>query len=401
MKLGSTLLTIAFAVLALSIVVWIGRPAPETGPQPVQIKSPPPDEFAPEGAKEEDRPEISSTGPYPKVVIPDGLEFDFDAMAFGDEKTHAFVIRNEGEAPLKLAKGGTTCQCTLSELAANEIPPGGEASIELKWKPTAPTDSFRKGPTIFTNYPEQKEFFLAVVGRVVNQVKLFPGQNWQLGFVSNEQPAEFTGSISSPVLDEFQILGLETKAEGLTFEQRTLTDEELKELGSKVGYSIKAIIAPSNKIGMFRHDFTINTTINQEKEGAVGSTFPVFVEGTRSGPIRFAPTFGVSFDADSMRLSLQRFQASEGKVGKLQLFVSDFPETLTIEPVIVDPEQLKVSLSEPQALGEGRARYELILEMPPGAPPMVRNLENKGRLLLKSNHPEVEEIDLTVTFVSQ
>ncbi|HBH52095.1 MAG TPA: hypothetical protein DDY91_09400, partial [Planctomycetaceae bacterium] len=99
--------------------------------------------------KESYFPEIAEKGPWPKAVV-DQTEFEFGRMEVGEEMTHAFKIRNEGEAPLELAKGNTTCQCTISELENNLIPPGGEASITLRWKPTAQSDAFEKGAEIRT-----------------------------------------------------------------------------------------------------------------------------------------------------------------------------------------------------------------------------------------------------------
>src|SRR5579872_2905137 len=58
-------------------------------------------------------PPVSKTGPYPKAVIEE-TEFEFGRMEVGEERSHAFIIRNEGEAPLLLKKGKTTCKCTMS-----------------------------------------------------------------------------------------------------------------------------------------------------------------------------------------------------------------------------------------------------------------------------------------------
>src|SRR5262245_20541071 len=107
-----------FLFLALSTfgVAWFLRVPPEQ-----ETKAPP--------TKGNDiMPPLSETGPYPKTVI-DRTEFDFGRMEVGDEESHEFTIRNEGEAPLVLKKGPTTCLCTISDIPNNTVEPGKSATV--------------------------------------------------------------------------------------------------------------------------------------------------------------------------------------------------------------------------------------------------------------------------------
>jgi hypothetical protein len=61
--------------------------------------------------KEENYPVPSATGPWPKAVVM-GPVFMFGTMRVGDDKSHDFVIKNEGDADLILKTGKTTCKCT-------------------------------------------------------------------------------------------------------------------------------------------------------------------------------------------------------------------------------------------------------------------------------------------------
>src|SRR5689334_21555935 len=65
-------------------------------------------------AENADRPKVNKdkSAPQPKAVIEE-TEFKFDCMEVGEERSHAFVIRNEGQAPLEVVAGPTTCQCTV------------------------------------------------------------------------------------------------------------------------------------------------------------------------------------------------------------------------------------------------------------------------------------------------
>src|SRR6476620_4482600 len=74
----------------------------------------------------------------PRIVV-DQAHYDFGSMQRGTSKSHEFVIRNVGNAPLKIRNGGTTCKCTLSKVEDESIPPGGSTMVKLEW--TAKVDS--------------------------------------------------------------------------------------------------------------------------------------------------------------------------------------------------------------------------------------------------------------------
>ena len=49
----------------------------------------------------------------PKAVVVNSEHHDFGSMDRNEHGTHAFVIRNDGDAPLTLVTGKTTCKCTV------------------------------------------------------------------------------------------------------------------------------------------------------------------------------------------------------------------------------------------------------------------------------------------------
>ena len=46
---------------------------------------------------------------------------------------HTFVICNDGDAPLELSEGSTTCKCTVANLTQGTVPPGGKAHVVMQW----------------------------------------------------------------------------------------------------------------------------------------------------------------------------------------------------------------------------------------------------------------------------
>ena len=87
---------------------------------------------------------------------------------------HTFVIRNDGDEPLKLEKGATTCKCTLSDLKTGDVPPGGTAEVRLDWKLITLGEQFRQTAEIHTNDPRRPTVSLTVHGTVTDLVRLEP-----------------------------------------------------------------------------------------------------------------------------------------------------------------------------------------------------------------------------------
>src|SRR5258707_1379935 len=96
------------AVLAMAVSVFVvfkllGQARPPVEPNMIKVEK-------------HDSPglKISPTGPYPKAVVE--ANYDFGRMEVGEERSHVYTIRNEGEAVLKIVNVGTTCQCTVSDM---------------------------------------------------------------------------------------------------------------------------------------------------------------------------------------------------------------------------------------------------------------------------------------------
>src|SRR5438874_2137803 len=64
-----------------------------------------------------DRGPATEKAPVAKVKVIDGADYNFGVMEKGTKNSHEFVFKNEGHAPLKLAKEGKpTCKCTQFEV---------------------------------------------------------------------------------------------------------------------------------------------------------------------------------------------------------------------------------------------------------------------------------------------
>lgn len=69
--------------------------------------------------------------PAPRLVCDQPL-FDYGEVDNTQTVRHAFVLRNDGDAPLNLLQVRTGCGCALAQLATNRIPPGGQTTLSAQ-----------------------------------------------------------------------------------------------------------------------------------------------------------------------------------------------------------------------------------------------------------------------------
>ncbi|WP_298868787.1 DUF1573 domain-containing protein [uncultured Gimesia sp.] len=415
MNLRSILTTILVLVVALIGTVWLGRGNGDL--KSVQPK-------IPTKSTDDDRPKISPTGPYPKAVVEKPL-YEFGEMAVGQTLSHKFILKNEGEVPLEVKKGTTTCKCTLSEMKDNSVAPGKSIEIELTWTPKSTQEIFGQTATVYTNDPKNQELKLQIRGSA-NRLISFSGDTesgayWSLPVMSNSTPVSHTGMIHTKYLDEFKVLEIVASKPGLTSSFKPLTPEELKEVKAKSGYSIKITADPGKfPLGGFNERLIIKTDIpdtqephseadhkhtegdghkHEHKHG--NREFVIQISGNHSGPIRIVPTFGVHWNPETMVLRLGQFSAKEGKEVTLSMFVEGIEQPLKIMNQEIKPDYLKFEIKkDDQFKSTNKQRYVIKLSVPAGSPTASFDQSNQARVKLKTNHPNAKEIELRIQFIA-
>jgi len=416
MNLRTILTTMVVLVVALVGTVWLGRGNGDLDPaKPAKPVNDPAD----------DRPKVAASGPYPKAVV-ENPRYHFGEMAVGQSLSYKFVLKNEGEAPLEVKKGNTTCKCTLSEMKENSVAPGKSIEIELTWTPKSPQEHFGQTATIFTNDPKNQEIKLQIEG-TANNLIAFTGDSsgsphWSLPVMSNTAPVSFTGRIHTKYLDKFKLLEIESSKPGLTASFKPLTPEELKEDDAKSGYSIVITADPSKfPLGGFTERLTVKTDIPNDTEASHSEAdhkhpegedhkhehqpgnrnFVIQVSGNHTGPIRIVPTFGVYWNPESMVLNLGEFSAKEGKEVILSMFVEGTEQPLEILNQEIAPDYLKFELKKDDSFqSKTKQRYELKFAVPAGLPSVSFGRGNLAKVKLQTNHPNAKNIEFRVQFVS-
>ncbi len=223
--------------------------------------------------------EFPTEAPFPKIDVPE-TSFNFGRTAIGTEGSHGFVVRNTGDAPLHLALGPKTCQCTLGSLNVNVLEPGAETEVLLTWKPESHATEFSKSAAIFTNVPEMPRIDFRVEGQVVPEIIVMPGTEWSAGMVNDAEGSMLDGVVYSMLTPDFVVTSIESSDEWLEVEYQEVSPSAVESMGGLKGYQVVCRVLPSCPLGEFRGVLTVHTDFESDEYREVVIT----VNGSRSGP---------------------------------------------------------------------------------------------------------------------
>lgn len=382
MKPLHLLLTMTFAVAALSVTVWLGqyrgKTTPTTPATPV-AKS-----------EEEEGLKIPESGPYGKAGV-DETAHDFGAVEKGSKGSHVFIIRNEGEGPLRIQQGKTSCgQCTFGKVVPEneDIPPGGTAEVQINWEIKSPSPSFRQTADVYTTDPDNKKLVFAIHGRVDTVLRLVPEGTWSIGELSDSQPTVIEGILYSAIEDNVTIDRVESSSPLVTVTWDPAPPEKLGDRRAKSGVRMKVTVAPGKTIGPFRENVKLFTSVRGGTEVEFG------LVGNRPGPIEIK---GRGYKSETSFASLGEFDATRGNSMKLLMYVRNMDDTLHAEQQATPDGHVRVQVSNtPRTFGNAKV-YELEVSVPPG-PPAMRRHKDAEPVVLKLNHPEITELKMMVDY---
>ncbi|MCA8991951.1 MAG: DUF1573 domain-containing protein [Planctomycetaceae bacterium] len=322
--------------------------------------------------------------PGAKVVIAQEIH-DFGRMALGETGTHGFVVKNEGTEPLKLAKGRSQCKCTLANLEDSEIPPGGEAVINLEWKPEA-KGAFGQEAIIWTSDPEKPDLHLSVRGSMFPRLMVYPEDSWSLGTVKTD-PVEFEGFVLTQIYENLEIVSVESSSDRLKFKVESVPVEEMPEPDGKAAYRITGTLTPPEEAQAIKEHVVIKTNLTDEN-----AEIRLDVNAVRLGPLTVV---GPGWHADLSIFSLERISSERGKTFRYAFILDEALPDFAITEVTSDPGFLDISL-QTDSSGEGAAKYTLVIKVPAKCPTGVWSIENPGTISLKTNHPKLPELNFKV-----
>ncbi len=336
----------------------------------------------------------------PKVTVVDGTDFDFGVGQRQGAMNHTFVFRNDGDQPLQLEKGTTTCKCTLSDLKTGDVLPGGTAEVRLDWKLITLGEQFRQTADIHTNDPLRPTVSLTVHGTVTDLVRLDP-HDVVLSNVSANDGAKATVHLLGFNVKDLQILSHEFThqhtASFFSLDWRPTEADELRDKqGATIGLTGTLAVKPGLPLGPINQTIRLKTNIAEVSQLELDVSGTVVSDISIVGPSQFVEKHSV--------LMFGVIERDQGAKAILRILIKGpHRQDVTLTVKEIDPaDVLKASLGEAREINAGVVRmYPLEIKVPPGSR-LVNRLGSDqakfGKIVLESTHPTVKEIPINVKF---
>jgi len=353
-----------------------------------------------------------SVEPSPKTVIEE-TEYDLGIIDRNDACEHIFVVQNKGQGPLRLTRGPTTCSCTMSDLPAGPIPPGGAAEVRVASKIDNKDGYFSHKATIFTNDPERDAIELGIQGLIKTCIGTDPPALDIAAIRPGKEGKEIDLCVYSHVWEDIEIEGVKSSLEHLTWEVEPAADDRLAKLSARCGKVLRVRLPNDMPSGPFvgwldvqakkresraEGEAVVETETAQgesrSKDKADSRGIRIALSGRVLGRLS---VYGNSLDAGKI-VRIGQVPSGRKKSERLILTVNDEHKNLDDIKVRTIPDFLDVKV-EPYGKDNGASGlYRISVTVPSNAPNCSYLGIKPGRLQIETNHPHVPAVELEVAF---
>lgn len=330
-------------------------------------------------------PEAAPDAGTPKVVLQEN-KHDFGILDPREPCRHLFIVRNEGTVPLKIAKAGTSCKCTVSVLPEGEIPPGKGGPIEVESKTDAIGGKFRHTADFVTNDPAMPRFQLAIEGDVRSYLAASEPMV-QLPELKRGKPAQAATVIFSQVWDAFSLKEVKSSIDGLTCDFQPAPSEKLTECGARSGY-VATFRLPGSAVSKSFSGW-VEAAAEPADQPHNTKTVHVAIAG-EAPPLR--SVYGPQIDDEGV-VTIGALKPGEGATLPLVLRVRGDYREIQVHKIEKSPSFLKVSVApQTQELAK-KGVYSIVIEVPSDAPTCNYMMPGSmGEVRVWTDHPEMPEI---------
>ena len=361
-----------------------------------------------------------SAATQPAVSVEGGPDKVFASLIKGEPGRTSYTLRNEGDGPLKLGKPQTTCKCTGLDLEKGEtLAPGETRVVTLEYVADRSQPEFRQTAFIPTNDPALDDgtgrLELTVRGPVFDLVRVRPGRTLSFGQIDTDEPVELSATLVSRVLTSAELEPTEIvpSIEAVEVSQRPLNEEELAQFARDDGTEyagareVTVRLTPGVPIGSLnKHFVKLMLDVDEEKYADYREVV-IDITGTKKGPWSFVPVRaqGQKWHPEAQALDLGTFPAEEGRVGRVQVFVTGVEEPLELVSVGGLPEYVTLEFDRDETFGikdGGRQKGTFVFTVKPGAPPVTHKRGGSNlRIDVKTNHPTAPNLKFYVEMVAR
>jgi hypothetical protein len=269
--------------------------------------------------------------------------------------------------------------------------------VLLEWRGST-AGPFRHGASFnIANDPQLSRLELHVEGEIVESTTIEPPQLvFNAARVGETAQAEVV--VMSFLEPEVQILSHEVEgaelAKRIQIAVEPVGKDKLPAPDAEAGARIVATLQAGDKSGPFSGELHLKTNLKQFPDRAIP------IVGTVKGDISIFGTSGWIEAAGLLRMAPAT--SAEGGSSRLTVAIrGEHAAKTEVKVARIDPPELKATLGESAAIRDALVHIPLVVEIPPGTPPMVRAGENdggEGEIILETTHPTTRQLRLRVMF---
>ena len=357
-------------------------------------------EFANEVLPVDVRPASATAGAIkigPKITIVNGERHDFGTMDRNAHGKHAWIVRNDGDAPLKLSTGQPSCGVCIKvfSVAKEVLQPGEKTEVNVEWDVKTGDAEFEQSGPLNTNDKNRETVTLYIRGHVLDTVRL---DRTDLHFHDLSADESATGSVNIYAfrdadlkVEKYEFNDSKVR-EHINVSFAPLPSEEIeKEPRAKGGLKMTLEVRPGLPYGDFED--TLSITTNQYDE-----PLTVRVFGNIASDVLLV---GPNVTRDKLMVGLGAIPQSAGKKHTVYILVKGPHRDDTqvkidsIEPTV----DFSAKLGEPIRDSAKIVRYPLTIEVPAGARPVTRMDALSAKINISTTHPEVKKLPIKVRYV--
>jgi len=333
----------------------------------------------------------------PRAVVISGERHEFGSMDRYAKGSHDFLIKNEGDAPLELTLGHTTCKCTMSNLEKSKLEPGETTPVKLEWTVKTLDPEFEQSAEIVTNDPHHNPVRLSIHGLVIDALRAEEPQ-----FTLNDLSANEATTVRLRVF-AFKSHDLDVvkhewvkpeNADRLHVSVEPLPAAEVATKQSATsGVAVILHIEPGLPLGPLSQVLRLSFNVPDHDPLEIPLYGTVISDVSIAGP-------GVT----ASRLLANLGTVPSGSAFKRTVYITvkgPYREQTKLRIAGVSPDQeLQATLGEPLRENPKVDRYPLTIELSPSTRPVARTAdENFARIKVDVTHPQVKELDLKVRYI--
>ena len=279
----------------------------------------------------------------PRAVIDEPI-VDVGVVAQGEPISHGFVIRNEGDAPLRISQVKPSCGCTVTEYPES-IGPGEAGDILAVIETTSFRGPIAKSVRVFTNDVDSPRLNLVVKANIKPQIEVQPSYA-RFIVIKGEEFGSKGSTLWSADKPDLQILDVKSPFPFLKAEPRLVKERDPESDSSRNKWKVDLTLMASAPIGPMADFVIVRTNHPSQPEVRIP------VSGFVRPPVAVIPSV----------LDFGARQVAEPYPATVEVkILSSSP--ITVSRVVSDLAGVDVEIEEVEA---GRL-YNLLVTLQPGA----------------------------------